>query len=341
MAPARRGTLGADEEETLMGDKPPLGKLESVSLRDYWQREDTEFTPWLANEENITLLGDVIGLELEVLDQEARVGPFRADIICQDVRSGAKVLIENQLEATDHGHLGQLLTYASGLDAVYIVWIARSFTEEHRAALDWLNGITGQDFHFFGLEIELWRIGGSALAPKFNLVSKPNEWTKSIKQATSSPLGPGAEMFDLWESFWGALQTWVGENEPTFEIPGGGRASWVKYTMRVPDCHTFMSLVVRGGKVLVGFTLTGDRTEVRYERLQARKGEIEKRFGNSLQWSHNPNQKKAYITWHLKKDISNQETWPEVFRFFCDTVPKFQEVFAEELTAIDGGDGEP
>lgn len=316
--------------------KTRLERLEQVPLRNAWEREDTDFTPWLAGADNVGLLGEVIGLELEVLDQEAKVGPFRADIICQDVRSGQKVLIENQLEGTDHLHLGQLLTYAAGLEAVYIVWIARAFTDEHRAALDWLNDITGEDFHFFGLEIELWRIGESAPAPKFNLVCKPNEWTKSVKQATASPQGPGAEMFDLWESFWGALHAWVNENEPSFEIPGGGRASWVRYSMREPDCHTFMSLVVRGGKVMVGLTLTGDRTEARYEGLLARKAEVEKQIGHSLKWSHTPSQKKAYVTWDFPKDISKPETWPEVFRFFCDTVPKFQEVFGIELAGIDG-----
>jgi len=93
------------------------------------------------------------------------------------------VLIENQLERTDHTHLGQLLTYASGLEAVTIVWIAERFTEEHRSTLDWLNKITDESFRFFGLEVELWRIGNSPAAPKFNLVSKPNEWSHSVAQA--------------------------------------------------------------------------------------------------------------------------------------------------------------
>lgn len=316
--------------------KTKLERLEKVPLRDAWEREDTDFTPWLAQADNVGLLGEAVGLELEVLGQEERVGPFRADIFCQDVRSGAKVLIENQLEGTDHGHLGQLLTYAAGLEAVYIVWIARTFTDEHRAALDWLNDITGEDFHFFGLEIELWRIGDSAPAPKFNLVSKPNEWTKSAKAAVSSPLGPGAEMLNLWESFWGALHAWVAENEPSFEIPGGGRASWVRYSMDgLAGCHTFMSLVVRGGKVMVGLNLTGDPTQTRYEGLLARKAEVEREIGHTLKWTHTPGQKKAYIAAEYPKDISKRETWPEVFRFFCDTVPKFLEVFGTELAGID------
>jgi hypothetical protein len=138
-----------------MSTTTPLGRLERADLREVWLSEAGDFTPWLAREENVALLGDAIGLELEVEAQEKDVGPFRADILCKDTATANWVLVENQLERTDHGHLGQLLTYAAGLQAVTIVWIAQRFTEEHRAALDWLNEITDDRFNFFGLEIEL------------------------------------------------------------------------------------------------------------------------------------------------------------------------------------------
>lgn len=125
-----------------------IGKLEKVDLRDYWNNEATDFTPWLAKEENIKQLGDAIGIELEVVGQEQNVGPFRADILCTD-QENHYVLIENQLEITDHKHLGQIMTYAAGLNAVSIIWIASQFTDEHRAAIDWLNRITDSDFNFF------------------------------------------------------------------------------------------------------------------------------------------------------------------------------------------------
>ena len=160
-----------------------LGKLEEVELRDIWESESSDFTPWLAREENIQILGDSIAVDLEVEAQEKNVGPFRADILCKDTENGNWVLIENQLNRTDHPHLGQLLTYAAGLDAVTVVWVAATFTEEHRAALDWLNEITDDRFRFFGLEIELWRINNSPPAPKFNIVSKPNDWRRSVIQS--------------------------------------------------------------------------------------------------------------------------------------------------------------
>jgi hypothetical protein len=151
-----------------------LGRLEKVDLRDIWTTEATDFTPWLARQENLAVLGETLGIELELEAQERAVGPFRADILCKDIGTDRWVLIENQLERTDHVHLGQLLTYASGLEAVTIIWIAARFTEEHRSTLDWLNRITDESFRFFGLEVELWRIGTSAAAPKFNIVSKPS-----------------------------------------------------------------------------------------------------------------------------------------------------------------------
>lgn len=135
-------------------------------------------TPWLAQAENLELLGETLGLELEFEAQERNVGAFRADILCKDTADDSWVLIENQLEKTNHSHLGQLITYAAGLDAVTIVWLARKYTEEHRAALDWLNGNTDRGINFFGLEIEVWRIGDSPPAPKFNVISKPNDWSR-------------------------------------------------------------------------------------------------------------------------------------------------------------------
>ena len=154
-----------------MGTKT-LGRLQKVELREAWTTESGDFTPWLAKEENLSLLGETIGIELELESQEKDVGPFRADILCKDTATDNWVLIENQLERTDHTHLGQLLTYAAGLNAVTIVWIAERFTAEHRAALDWLNEKTDEKINFFGLEIELWQIGDSPIAPKFNIISQ-------------------------------------------------------------------------------------------------------------------------------------------------------------------------
>ena len=186
--------------------KENLGRLEKVDLRDIWEKEDTHFTPWLAKDENIELLGSAIDMDLVVEAEEKDVGPFRADILCKDIASNNWVLIENQLEKTDHKHLGQLLTYATGLDAVTIIWVASEFTEEHRATLDWLNKITDTQYNFFGIKVELFKIGDSKVAPVFNVVSKPNNWSRSISSAASKianeDLGE-TKLFQL--KFWTAL----------------------------------------------------------------------------------------------------------------------------------------
>ncbi len=183
---------GADSEATAQADHKEdgsmttaeLGRLERVALRNIWTTEAQDFTPWLAQEVNLAILSETLNMDLETAGQEESVGPFRADILCRNTLDDSWVLIENQLERTDHTHLGQLLTYAAGLQTVTIVWVAATFTDEHRAALDWLNEITDERFRFFGLEVELWRIGNSPAAPKFNIVAKPNEWTRSIGKAT-------------------------------------------------------------------------------------------------------------------------------------------------------------
>src|SRR6185369_6748304 len=167
-----------------------FGRLDRVDARSAWASEASHFTPWLALPENLRLLGDTIDIELELEAQEKSVGPFRADILCKNTLNEDWVLIENQLERTDHCHLGQLLTYAAGLNAVTIVWIAERFTEEHRATLDWLNERTDEHINFFGLEVELWQIGDSPIAPKFNIISQPNDWSRTVRTAAEAEVSP-------------------------------------------------------------------------------------------------------------------------------------------------------
>ncbi len=164
-----------------------LSKLEKVDLRNVWLSEPQDFTPWLAQKENLLLLSNALSLDLQMEAVEKNVGPFRADILCRDGNSDRRVLIENQLEESDHRHLGQILTYAAGLDARLIIWVVKKFTDEHRAAVDWLNSMskTGE-IHFFGVEIELWRIENSNPAPKFNVIVQPNEWKDQVLEAAQS-----------------------------------------------------------------------------------------------------------------------------------------------------------
>ena len=151
-----------------------LSTIDNVEIREIWKSEPKDFTPWLA--ENISLLGDALNLKLESTSTETSVGSFKLDILARDADRDLHVAIENQLGNTDHTHLGQLLTYAAGHDAKVAIWIAGKFREEHREALDMLNRRTDDDSEFYGVVVELWKIGGSRPAPHFKVVSTPNNW---------------------------------------------------------------------------------------------------------------------------------------------------------------------
>lgn len=165
-----------------------LGKLEQVDLRDIWGQEGSGFTPWLTETQNLAELSQTIGMKLELVGQQKDIGPFRADILCRDGSTQNFVIIKSQLENTNHAHLGQILTYAAGMKAKAVVWIAKQFTDEHRSTLDWLNNMAKEEFEFFALEIELWRIGKSPPAPKFNVVSKPNKWQRGVIEASMASI---------------------------------------------------------------------------------------------------------------------------------------------------------
>lgn len=160
-----------------------LGRLVAVPLRDVWRHEALDFTQWLALPENLALLGESIGIELTDPRTEVGVGAFKVDIVATDVVGDQSVIIENQLEATNHDHLGKIITYAAGHNASVIIWVVQSAREEHQNAIDWLNEHTTPDVSFFLVEIQAWRIGASEPAPAFEIVAKPNDWARAVKQA--------------------------------------------------------------------------------------------------------------------------------------------------------------
>ena len=158
-----------------------LSRLDAVDLRDVWDTEAQHFTPWLAEEDNLRLLGATLRMGLEIEGVEISGEGFRADILCKN-EDGTHVLIENQLGETDYSHLGQILTYAAGLNVQTVIWIAKKFKDEHRAALDRLNEITDEHYQYFGVEIKVWKIGDSARAPQFEVVSSPNNWRRVVSR---------------------------------------------------------------------------------------------------------------------------------------------------------------
>ena len=164
---------------------PELGKIDRVGVKTIWPHEAHDFTPWLAR--HLDLLGDALGMELDFVQREAAVGPFSLDILAQNRVTGEKVAIENQLEWTDHTHLGQILVYAAGHDARAVIWVTPHFQEEHRAAIDWLNHWTPEEIAFFGVEVSAIKIGESLPAPVFRPVAFPNDWSKQAKRPLPDP----------------------------------------------------------------------------------------------------------------------------------------------------------
>lgn len=159
----------------------PIGKIEQVELRKVWPNEAHDFTKWLSEEDGLQLLAEAVGLELEDAECEASVGAFSLDILAKESGTERRVAIENQLEDTNHDHLGKLITYSAGLDVNYAIWVVRRARDEHRKAIEWLNEVTGMEHGFFLVEVSAVKIGDSLPAPVFTVVEKPNDWAKSSK----------------------------------------------------------------------------------------------------------------------------------------------------------------
>ena len=316
-----------------------LGRLESVDLRTVWTSEADDFTPWLAEEDNLALLGDTIGLELEMEAQEKNVGPFRADLLCKDTASNNWVLVENQLERTDHTHLGQLMTYAAGLKAVTIVWIADHFTEEHRAALDWLNEITDKRFNFFGLEVELWRIGSSLAAPKFNIVCSPNEWTKTISSVAEGEL---TETKLLQQEYWAALRELLLERKNTVKPTKPLPQSW--YGFAVGRSYFWMTGAMNTQKhwIQVSISCGGENALAHFRLLEKEKDAIEQEVGCALEWEELPGKKEKRIALR-KQDANptNREDWATQHSWLADKIESFYKAFAPRVKELDAEDYEP
>jgi len=313
-----------------------LGRLEKVGLREYWVTEDVHFTPWLAQEDNIALLGESIGIELEVEAQEKNVGPFRADILCKDTVTNNWVLIENQLERTDHLHLGQLLTYASGLNAVTIVWIADRFTEEHRAALDWLNEITDSRFNFFGLEIELWKIGESPAAPKFNIVSKPNDWSKSVSKAAGQLQEQNlTESKLLQRDYWQAFREYLFDQgskiKPTKALP----QHWMNLALgrsgfqltAIASLYNSEKQSYDIGEIRAEMCVYDQEAKEYYSQIEQKKEEIEDAFGEPLVWYNPEDANNCRIYIKKSADVKNRETWHEQHEWLKCELEKLDCIF--------------
>lgn len=272
-----------------------LGKISYIDdLRTIWKNEEKDFTPWLAK--NISLLGEALGLDLETISVEHNVGAFSLDILAKDTSDGHIVAIENQLEITDHNHLGQILTYASGVDARVIVWICKEVREEHRKAIDWLNQVTNEDTEFFAVEIQLIKVDESVPAPFFKVKASPNDWSKEQKVKTVGVDGK-TEKEQYYQEFFAKFLEKVHD-----ELPGLTNSKKVGY-----DSWKSFPTGVSGLLYLVAFrsgnrfscelyidTGNKDENKVIFDKLFKQKEEIEVKLGE-LSWERLDNKRACRI----------------------------------------------
>lgn len=318
--------------------KQNLGRLKKVDLREAWVSEATGFTPWLAREDNLKLLGEVIGIDLELESQEKDVGPFRADILCKDTATDKWVLIENQLERTDHTHLGQLITYAAGLQAVTIVWIAQRFTDEHRAALDWLNERTDEKINVFGLEIELWQIGDSPFAPKFNVVSKPNDWSRTVQQAAK---GERTEHKQLQLRFWTAFKAFMEENGSFVKCQKPAYQHWMNHAIGRSGVHLASIVSIwnsvtnkKGPEIRVDLYISNPNAKQEYAELEKQKAALEQSLGFPLSFHNDENKQACRVYTREDADFTDESLWHEQFEWLHQHLEAMHRVFAPVMKKL-------
>lgn len=307
-----------------------IGKLEKVDPRHLWNGEAKDFTPWLARESNIEYLSEVIGIELEVISEEKNVGPFRADILCKSLVDDSYVLIENQLEKTDHTHLGQLITYAAGLDAVKIVWISTRFTEEHRAALDWLNRHTDDKLQFFGIELEVYRIGESDPAPMFQLVSKPNDWSKSVTRAQRSEEMTDRRALNL--EYWTEMKSFFEQSGSKLKCQKPQPQHWTSFALGKSDFNLAVSASVRDSFIRLEFNIFGPDAKPRFDVLQSQFEELSKQqIDSGILWDRMDDKIMSGVFLKKKFKISDKEDWPNQFAWIKEKLEKYDAFFRPKI----------
>jgi len=293
-----------------------------VRPRDVWKHEALDFTPWLLR--NADVLSDLLGMDLVLEAAEHPVGGFSLDLIGSDEATGRVVIVENQLEESDHTHLGQILTYAAGTDPTTIVWIATGFRPEHRAALDWLNERTNEDTRFFGVEIEVVRIGDSAPAPAFKLVAQPNDWGKQVKAAAQQ--ANMTERTQLYMDFWTRFTAAVRTKHPSWTRATTTKSSWLGMSAGVSGVNWIFTFNSRGLGVQLEFVASDPELNLaRYRALEEHRLDIENAFGGPLAWEPMEGYKATRVASYGElADVAETENWDERIAWFIGTGERFR-----------------
>ncbi len=305
-----------------------IGKLTEVDVRELWAHEQYDFSNWLAKEANLEYLNDILGLTLTDVDKEVYVGPYRCDLVAKDETSGILVIVENQLEGTNHDHLGKIITYASGLNAKVMVWIVKEAKEEHRAAIEWLNNNTNNDINFFLIEIHAYRIGNSDPAPKFEVIEKPNDFVKRGKsKSDDNELNKRqSERLFFWEQF---NQIVIERGKP-FNVRKATTDHWYDVALGTSEAHIAIDLVNRDGIVVVELYINDSKNL--FDALYSNKEDIETQLGYSLIWDRLDGKKASRIKYYLPGlDFDDHSNYNELMNRIIDTAVKMRDVFKKYL----------
>ena len=300
-----------------------LSKLEKVDLREVWKHEALDFTSWLAKSENLELLSDEIGIDISLIQTEASVGNFNVDILAEEENTSKKIVIENQLEPTNHDHLGKIITYASGFDAEIIVWIVKSVRDEHKQAVDWLNEHTDQKINIFAIQMEVWRIGDSPYAPKFQVIAKPNDWAKAVKKVSSQSEPSDTKMLQL--EFWSKFKEHVQDKNGKVKLRKAYPQHWYDISFGFSNAH--IALTVNSQSKQMACEIYIPDSKWLFSALFENKESIENELSEQLVLEELPEKKASRIKLISSGDLSNQDNWEQYNTWLLENVLRFQTVF--------------
>ena len=316
------------QEDVLKG--PSLGTLRRVEPRSIWKSEAGDFTPWLAS--NLSMLGEALGLELELEEREGKVGGFSVDIVAREVGENRVVVIENQLEPTDHGHLGQLLTYAAGREAGVVVWISPEFRDEHRQALDWLNRDGGQGTQFFGVVVELLQIDQSPPAVNFRPVAFPNDWTREVRAEAASEISERRIAYrDFFQRLIDALRAKHFTN-----ARAGQPQSWYSFAAGISG-FSYSTSFTGNDQLRVELYLgcsDMEKNKGAFKKLHEQREAIELEFGEPLEWERLDGKKAARVALYRPGSIEMAEQHDEYLSWCVEHLLKLKKVFVARLGAL-------
>lgn len=296
-----------------------LGRLEKIELREVWRHEALDFTRWLAKKENIALLSKEVGIDIEVIQTEMSVGRYNVDIYARDTESNKKIVIENQLENTNHDHLGKMLVYAAGLDADIAIWVVKDVNEEHRQAVEWLNDNSFEKINIFLVKVELWQIDNSPIAPKLQVICEPNNWAKVLKQQSKDNI-TDLELKQM--EYWQGFVDYAKSKDKTYISQRPSIYNW--YVIRIGSSDYKIKLVHSVNSDMIRCQLEIFNDDI-YKKLEQYKNEIDSKI-NGLEWEYLEDRKVNRISCsNNSKDNDSSYVW------LLDMVDRFKEVFLEYL----------